>query len=215
MRHARLLHDNRCQFRRIEEHEKHMVSPLDQERGINDDLNSFLQRLRDIVMIVPGQRAPVLIRPYVDDVATVAYITVAPTAEGTMTSVTMETYGENEVFTTVHRGRDLIALPPFCKRNYPKGRMSFEELLRNHRAFTSRDRDTNQFQETSAIDIATQLQNVHDAIYQWRGSMPADQLLERDLQAWLGSKYRSQRGRWAKVLAAQMPTARISHDGSR
>ncbi len=216
MRHAHLLHDSRVQFRRVEDDEGHLIAALNQQRRINDDLNSFLQRLRDIVVIIPGQRTPVVIRPYVDDVATAAYLTVASTPEGTMMSVTMETYAADEVFTTVPRGRDLIALPPFCKRNYPSGRKSLEELLRNHRSFIARDRDTNRFHKfTNAIDIVSELQRVHDEIYAWRRSMPAEQLLERDLQAWLGTKYKSQRNRWAKTLAAQMPAARISNDGSR
>jgi hypothetical protein len=216
MRHARLLHDSPVQFRRVEDDETHLSAVLDQQRRINDDLNSFLQRLRDIVLIIPGQKTPVLIRPYVDDVATAAYLTVAQTADGTMTSVTMETYAADEVFTTVPRGRELLALPPFCKRNYPGGRMSLEELLRNHRSFIARDRDTNRFHKfTNAVDMVGELQRVHDAIYDWRRSMPDEQLLERDLQAWLGNKYKSQRNRWAKTLAAQMPAARISNDGMR
>lgn len=216
MKYARLLHDSPVQFRRVEDDEQHLSAVLNQQRRINDDLNSFLQRLRDIVMIIPGQKTPVLIRPYVDDVATAAYLTVAPTADGTMTTVTMETYAADEVFTTVPRGRDLLALPPFCKHNYPTGRMSLEELLRNHRSFIARDRDTNRFHKFSnAIDMVGELQRVHDAIYEWRRSMPAEQLLERDLQAWLGTKYKSQRNRWAKTLAAQMPAARISNDGMR
>jgi hypothetical protein len=220
MRYAHVLHDSRVQFRRVEDDETHLIAALNQQKRINDDLNSFLQRLRDIVMIIPGQRTPVVIRPYVDDVATAAYITVTSTPDGTMTSVTMETYAPDEVFTTVPRGRDLLALPPSCKRNYPSGRLSLEELLRNHRSFIARDRDTNRFHRfTNAVDMVGELQRVHDLIFEWRRSMPAEQLLERDLQAWLGKKYKSQRNRWAKTLAAQMPAARISDgrsiDGSR
>ena len=128
-----------------------------------------------------------------------------------MTYVTMETYTPNEWLSTVPWRRDLIALPPFCRRNHPPPRLSMDELLRHHRSFTSRDRNPETFHKLSnANEIAEQLQHTHDLILQWRRSMTPEELLERDLQVWLGKRYAKDAARWRKSLGAQVPAARVS-----
>lgn len=212
MRQQRLLFDSEVQYRRVEDSEKHLSAAFDRAVRQNADLTSSLQRLRDIVMVSPATRTPLLIRPYVDDIGTAAYLTIAPTIDGgAMTYVTMETYTPNEWLSTVPGSRDLIALPPFCKRNYPPARLSMDDLLRNHRMFTSRERDPETFHKPSnANEVAEQLQHTHDLILQWRRSLPPEELLERDLQVWLGKRYGKDAARWRKSLGAQMPTARVS-----
>jgi hypothetical protein len=204
MRQQRFMFDADVQYRRVEEEERHLTRALDQVGKQTNELTSFLQPLRDVVMIPQDRQGGVMVlRPFVDDIGTVAYATVTQTSDGTLTGLTIETFAGDEILTTVAGGRDVIALPPFCKRNYPKGRMSLEELLRNHRVFTSRDRDPSTFRPmTNGIDVAGEMQRMHDMIRDWRRSMPPAELLERDLQVWLGRKYQSQRARWAKTLAA-------------
>jgi hypothetical protein len=204
MRQQRFMFDADVQYRRVEEDERHLSAALEKVAKETSEMTSFLQPLRDVVMLPTAQQGgAMMIRPFVDDIGTVAYATVTQTSDGTLKGMTIETFTRDEVLTTIAGGRDVIALPPFCKRNYPKGRMSLEELLRNHRVFTSRDRDTSTFRPmTNAFEVAGELQRMHDLIRDWRRSMPPAELLERDLQVWLGRKYQSQRARWAKTLAA-------------
>lgn len=204
MRQQRFMFDSEVQYRRVEEQEAQISASLAQVGNLASELNSLYQPLRDIVMIPQArQGGAMVLRPFVDDIGTVAYVWVTQTSDGSLDGLTIETFTQDEVLTTIAGGRDLIAMPPFCRRNYPKGRMSVEELLRNHRAFTSRDRDTSTFRPmTNAIEVAGELQRSHDMIREWRRSVPPPELLERDLQTWLGRKYQSQRARWAKTLAA-------------
>jgi hypothetical protein len=204
MRQQRFMFDADVQFRAVEPEERQLSAVLAKVNKETSEMTSFLQPFGDVVMLpLAGQGGAVVIRPFVDDIGTVAYATVTQTADGTLKGLTIESFTRDEVLTTIAGGRDVIAMPPFCKRNYPKGRMSLEELLRNHRMFVSRDRDGSSFHPmTNTLEIANELQRAHDMIQQWRRSMPPAELLERDLQVWLGPKYQSQRARWAKTLAA-------------
>lgn len=204
MRQQRFMFDAEVQYRRVEDEEGHISAGLARVGRLTSELNSLYQPLRDVVMLPQARQGGALVlRPFVDDIGTVAYVWATQTSDGALNGLTIETFTRDEVLTTISGGRDLIAMPPFCKRNYPTGRMSVEELLRNHRAFTSRDRDTRTFRRmTNAIEVAGELQRMHDLIRDWRLSIPRSELLERDLQVWLGRKYQSQRARWAKTLTA-------------
>lgn len=202
MRQQRFMFSTDVQFRRVEEEERQISAPLARVGKLTAELTSLYQPLRDVVMIPQGvQGGGMVLRPFVDDIGTVAYVWATNTSDGPLDGITIDTFTRDEVLTTIPGGRDVIAMPPFCKRNYPTGRMSIEQLLRNHRAFTSRDRDTSTFRPmTNAFEIAAEMQRAHDMILQWRRSLPPNELLERDLQVWLGRKYQSQRSRWAKTL---------------
>jgi hypothetical protein len=202
MRQQRFMFNADVQFRRVEEEERHLSAGLSQVGKLTSELTSLYQPLRDIVMIPQNQQGGAMVlRPFIDDIGTVAYVWVTNTSDGPLNGITIETFTRDEILTTIPGGRDVIAMPPFCRRNYPKGRMSIEVLLRNHRAFTSRDRDPKTFRPmTNAVEVAGELQRMHDMVLDWRRSLPPAELLERDLQAWLGRKYRSQRARWAKTL---------------
>jgi hypothetical protein len=202
MRQQRFMFNTDVQFRSVEPEEVQISAPLAKVGNLTSGLLSLYQPLRDVVMIPQSVRGGgMVLRPFVDDIGTVAYVWVTNTSDGMLTGIAIETFTRDEVFTTIPGGRDMIALPPFCRRNYPKGRLSIEELLRNHRAFTSRDRDTTQFHRmTNAVEVSAELQRAHDLILHWRRSMPPHELVEHDLQAWLGRKYQSQRGRWANTL---------------
>lgn len=202
MRQQRFMFDAEVQYRRVEAEEGHISAALARVGKLTSELTSLYQPLRDVVMLPQDRQGGALVlRPFVDDIGTVAYVWATQTSDGALDGLTIETFTRDEILTTISGGRDLIALPPFCKRNYPKGRMSVEALLRNHRAFTSRERDTSTFRPmTNAIEVAGELQRMHDMIRDWRRSVPKPELVERDLQVWLGPKYRSQRARWAKSL---------------
>lgn len=203
MRFQRALFSEEVVYRPVEEGEKNLIALLDAPQELNADLTSDLQRLPDIVMVSRSQSMTVLMRPYVDDIGNAAYIVVIPGKDGTHTSFEMETYAHDEVLRSVPGSRDLIAMPPFCKSSYPSQRLSMAEKLRHHRAFTARERDTSRNRMLSnADDVATALQSMHDMILTWRRSMTADELLERDLQAWLGRGYERGRARWKRALAA-------------